>query len=262
MLILAMGSLIVFLVMVHLIIGRTCRESRSVLLELPIDKAWESIRDFGALHAEHGRGQPLVTIASSTLTRGDGLTPGSIWRQEGTWDGSKFWCEIEVIEVEAPHRLVVSLKRDIFATQSGLMRHRVALDLQPFDARRTRLRLQLSARLYNLRLVLMRTLSPERMQTRLLDLALRSAKLAFEGAYEPHTAMPVLPFAAPIMASSPLVPPGPPADGAAEPAVALGMPSMLPEWIKPEVAAAALASLRPTNAPVWGRTPEGALDQS
>jgi hypothetical protein len=37
---------------------------------------------------------------------------------------------------------------------------------------------------------------------------------------------------------------------------------MLPEWIKPEVAAAALYNLRPGTTDVWAASAEGALDRS
>jgi hypothetical protein len=253
MLILAMGSLIVFLVMVHLIVGRTCRENRSVLLQVPIEEAWEALRDFGALHAAHGRGRPVMSIESSTLKRGDGLEPGSIWRQKGTWDGVPFWSEIEVVESEAPQRIVVSLRGDSFGTQSGLMRHRCEIDLARFDAHSTRLRLRMTARLNNLRLVLARTFSPERMHARLLDLGLRSLKLAIEGS---GVTAPSAPVAAYPLPSEPLF------GGGAEAAVARPHQGMLPEWIKPEVAAAALYNLRPESRDAWAVSAEGALDRS
>lgn len=250
MLILAMGSLVVFLLMVHLIVGRTCREDRSVLLQMPLEQAWESLRDFGGLHLEHGRGRPLVAIDSSTIVRGDGLEPGSIWRQQGRWDGGRFWCEIEIIESEAPRRLVVSLHRDSFGTERGLMRHRLVLELDPYDQRSTRLRLRMTARLNNLRLVLGRTLSPERMHARLLDLGLRSIKQAIEGtgAAAPAT---VAPFPASASLGMPI------GDGAS----LLPGEGVLPTWIKPEVAAAALYSLRPIQGGAWAASAEGALDQ-
>ncbi|HUD71280.1 MAG TPA: hypothetical protein VMQ62_04895 [Dongiaceae bacterium] len=253
MLILAMGSLVVFLVMVHLIVGRTCRENRSVLLQVPIEAAWEALRDFGALHAAHGRGRPLMRIESSTLKRGDGLDPGSIWRQEGTWNDAPFWSEIEVVESEAPRRIVVSLRGDSFGTQAGLMRHRCEIDLAPFDARSTRLRLRMTARLNNLRLVLARTLSPERMHSRLLDLGLRSLKLAIEGAGVTAPSEPYLSYPAPADLRF---------GGGAEAAVDRPLPAMLPEWIKPEVAAAALYNLGQDSREIWAAAgAEGALDR-
>lgn len=254
MLILAMGSLIVFLVMVHLIIGRTCRENRGVLVQASIEDAWKSIRDFGALHADHGRGRPLVAIESSSLVRGDGVEPGSIWRQTGTWDGNPYWAEIEIIESEAPRRIVVSLRRDSFGTQSGLMRHRLEIDLAPFDARRTRVRLRMTARLNNLRLVLARTLSPERMHARLLDLGLRSLKMGVETAG--LAAVEIRAATLPVFAAAGF------SDAPIETADARPHPGMLPEWIKPEVAAAALYGLRPGSADTWAASSEGVLDRS
>jgi hypothetical protein len=221
---------------------------------MPIEEAWKSIRDFGALHMAHGRGRPLVKIGSSTLLRGDGLEPGSIWRQRGTWDGANFFCEIEIVESEAPQRLVVSLHRDSFGTQQGLTRHRCIIDLAPFDAHSTRLRLRMTARLNNLRLVLGRTFSPERMQARLLDLGLRSLKLALEGAGATAAEAAVMPLPMPVAA--------PFAEAIGEPAIARPIPGMLPEWIKPEVAAAALYNLRPGTTDVWAASAEGALDRS
>jgi len=187
--------------------GRPCRESRSVLLHVPIEVAWTRIRDFGALQAAHGRGRPLLRVESSKLQRGDGLTPGTVWRQEGRWGDQPWWAEIEIISVEPPRWLEVTLLRDVFGTRYGLEYHRCFVELKPEGADSTKLSFRLRARTRGARLTLARTFSPERLSARLLDLGLRSLKVEVDrlARSEPETgqATAVAPTAAPSPADVP-----------------------------------------------------------
>jgi hypothetical protein len=148
-----------------------------VVLRVPLEVAWEKIRDFGALQAAHGRGRPLLRVESSELRRGDGLAPGSIWRQRGRWGEQPWWAEIELVAVEPPRRIEVSLVRDVFGTHAGLAHHRCILELKAEGPRATKLRFRLRARTHGARLTLARTFSPRSLQARLLDLGLRSLKV-------------------------------------------------------------------------------------
>jgi len=174
-------AILTTLVVIKLRAGRRCRESRSVLLHVPLEVAWTKVRDFGALQAAHGRGRPLLRVESSELRRGDGLTAGSVWRQKGRWGNEPWWSEIEIVSVEPPHRLEVTLLRDVFGTRYGLEHHRCILDLKPEGVGATKLSFRLRARTRGPRLTLARTLSPERLHARLLDVGLRSLKSEIDG---------------------------------------------------------------------------------
>jgi len=176
------GVVVTVLIAVNLHSGLACRESRTVLLHVPLEAAWEKVRDFGALQAAHGRGRPLLRVESSELQRGDGLTPGSVWRQRGRWGERPWWAEIEIIAVEPPRRLEVALVRDAFGTNAGLAHHRCILDLAADGPRATKLRFRLRARTRGARLTLARTFSRERLYARLLDLGLRSLKVDVDAA--------------------------------------------------------------------------------
>jgi len=169
------------LIAIKLHAGRSCRESRSVRLHVPLEVAWTGIRDFGALQAAHGRGRSFLRVESSRLRRGDGLTPGSVWRQEGRWGDEPWWSDIEIISIDPSRRLEVTLLQDVFGTQAGLAYHRCILDLKAEGARTTKLTFRLRARTRGARLTLARTFSPALVYARLLDLSLRSLKVAVEG---------------------------------------------------------------------------------
>ena len=80
--------------------------------------------------------------------------------------------------IDPPRSLTVRLRRDSLGTQSGVLRHRCELRLVREDAFDTKLVLRMSARFRGLQLPLLRRLSPESLRPRLLDLAMRSVKLA------------------------------------------------------------------------------------
>jgi polyketide cyclase/dehydrase/lipid transport protein len=168
--------LIALLVAVRINRGRACRETRSIRLHVPIDAAWERVRDYGALQMSHGRGRPRLAAASSELVRGDGRTPGSVWLQRGQCAGRPWWAEIEIVAVDPPRRIEVSLARDVFGTRSGLAYHRCILDLREAGPRETQVRFRLRARTRGARLTLARTFRRERLRARLLDVGLRSLK--------------------------------------------------------------------------------------
>jgi uncharacterized protein YndB with AHSA1/START domain len=174
-------ALVVMLMLGRILLGRRLVDARSILLNVPRERAWETVRDFGALHARHGRGRPGVEITQSVIKSGDGLQPGSIVRQNGRWCGRPYWVEFEVLEVEPPRHLVARLLRDSQGTHRGISLHRVELNLDPDGPGMTRLTWRLSVRLESPSILLARFLSPERMRTRSLDLGLRSLKLAIDG---------------------------------------------------------------------------------
>jgi uncharacterized protein YndB with AHSA1/START domain len=173
--------LLALLLAIRLNRGRACRETRSVLVHLPVAEAWERMRDYGALQMSHGRGRPRLHAASSELVRGDGLTPGSVWLQRGRWAGRPWWAEIEVVAVDPPRRIEVSLLSDALGTRSGLAYHRCILDLREAGPDATRVRFRLRARTRGARLTLARTFHRERLRARLLDIRLRSLKREVDG---------------------------------------------------------------------------------
>jgi uncharacterized protein YndB with AHSA1/START domain len=160
--------------------GRLCVDSRSIRLQLPIETVWEMVRDYGGLQAAHGRGRPLLDVRSSEVRLGDGVSPGTVWRQRGRWGEEPWWAEIEIVAIEPPRKLEVRLARDVFATHQGLARHRCILELEPDGPDATKLFFTLDARTRGLRVTLARTVSPERVHARLLDVGLRSLKMDLE----------------------------------------------------------------------------------
>jgi hypothetical protein len=167
---------------------RTCRivsSTRSVLLHIPIERAWELVRDFPSLFAAHGRGRPLLRITSSALEHGDGLTPRSVWRQSGTWDGRPYSARIEILEIEPRCALAVRLLGDNLGSERGLLRHRGEIRLRAEGERTTKVTWQLSARIHSVPMLFARLLVPERVEARLLDLSLRSVKMAIDGGTRP-----------------------------------------------------------------------------
>ena len=181
-----LGVLVTF-VLARLHASRKVESIRSVLLHVPIDRAWEAVRDFPALFAAHGRGRPLLLIQSSALQAGDGAA-SSVWRTQGTWAGRPYSADIEVLESAAPHVLAVRLVRDSLGSERGLHRHRGELRLRAVDDSSTKITWQLTARVHSLPMLLGRVLAPERVNARLLDLSLRSFKAAIDGGARPADA--------------------------------------------------------------------------
>lgn len=193
---------------------RTVESIRSVLVHVPIDRAWDLVRDFPALFAAHGRGRPLLRIESTRLDRGDGRSASSVWTQSGTWGGRPYWAEIEILRSDPPHSLAIRLVRDALGSERGLLRHGGELRLRAEGERSTKITWQLSARIHRLPMLLGRALAPERVEARLLDLSLRSLKVAIDGGTRPAGVGPSTPF--PIPGRATAIPPvtlGAPATG-------------------------------------------------
>jgi hypothetical protein len=165
---------------VSLLTARSFEGTRTVLVHLPAAAAWEAVRDFGALHAAHVRGRGRLRITASTLCDGDGAAPGSAWRQRGLLDDSPYWAEIGLVAADAPRALAVRLLRDSLGTERGLARHHLEIRLVPEGDRGTKLVLRVSARLTGVRLPLMQRLAPARLAPLLLDLGMRSVKIAMD----------------------------------------------------------------------------------
>lgn len=192
---------------------RACRvvaSTRSVLVHVPIDRAWELVRDFPALFAAHGRGRPLLRVQSSRIDRGDGLSAASLWQQRGTWAGRPYSADIEVLESDPPHALAVRLVRDTLGSERGLLRYRGELRLRAESPRTTKITWQLSARIHGLPMLLARAFVPERVDARLLDLSLRSLKAAIDGGTRPAGVGKSAPFPIPRRAATSSVPLGAP----------------------------------------------------
>ncbi|HET8946207.1 MAG TPA: SRPBCC family protein [Candidatus Polarisedimenticolia bacterium] len=200
---------------------RVVSSTRSVLLHVPIDRAWEMVRDFPALFAAHGRGRPLLSVQASTLEQGDGHTSRSVWRQRGTWGRHPYSARIEILEVEAPTALAVRFVGDNLRSERGLLRHRGELRLRAEGERSTKVTWQLSARIHSLPMLFARLLAPERVEARLLDLSLRSLKAAVDGGTRPAGAGHVPAFPLPARGS------------AAAPPIASVMPSPEPLETQP-----------------------------
>lgn len=165
-----------------LLAGRTLSVSRSVVLRLPCQRAWEAIRDFPALHAAHRRGRPRLVIETVIPRDGRGTGVGSVWRQKGSWLGEGYWADLEVVAWDPPRRVAVRLLRDSLSTHKGLVTHRAEITLLPEGPEVTRLVWRLSARIGSARLLASRLLRPDHLRVRLLDVGLRSLKRAIDGA--------------------------------------------------------------------------------
>jgi hypothetical protein len=173
---------------------RSCRvvsSTRSVLLHIPIESAWNVVSDFPALFAAHGHGRRFLRVTSSALEHGDGRTAGSVWLQSGTWGRRPYSARIEILAVEAPCLLAIRLIEDTLGSERGLLRHRGELRLRAVSERSTKVTWRLSARLDGLPNMLGRLFVPERVDARLLDLGLRSLKAAIDGGARPTFAAPV-----------------------------------------------------------------------
>ena len=164
---------------------RNVESTRSVLVHVPIDRAWELVHDFPALFAAHGHGRPLLRVESASFDRGDDLSPRSVWTQRGTWAGRPYWAQIELLESTPPHSLAIRLVRDSLGSERGLLRHRGEIRLRAEGERSTKITWHLSARLHGLPLLIGRLLVPDRVDARLLDLSLRSLKASIDGGTRP-----------------------------------------------------------------------------
>jgi hypothetical protein len=163
-----------------LVPGRRPREHRSVLVHVPLARAWEVVGDLPSLIRHHGRLDAARRIESWALQRGDGRIAGTIWRVEGRWGVSPYSAELEILACEAPHRLEFRLRRDSLRTHRGLLEHCNSMTLEAIGPERTKISWTLRARLRAGRLRAAWLLSRPRLQARLFDVGLRSIKMALE----------------------------------------------------------------------------------
>jgi hypothetical protein len=164
-----------------LLAGRLDRR-RSILVHVPLAHAWKAIRHFPGLHERHGKARGLVAIERWTLHRGDGESPGTVWRVHGLWGGAPYWADVEIVRVEAGRELAITLVRDSLGTHRGLVGHIGSLTLEAIAPGSTKLTWQLRARLRGLRLRLAHARSATRLRARLFDQGLRSIKVRMEQA--------------------------------------------------------------------------------
>ena len=167
---------------------RTLFLRRSVLLHAPVPLVWPHIQDFPGLLAEHGRGRTLGAFSRHRFVSGDPHSSGSVWRTKGTWAGSDYWVDVELLRVEPGREIVVRLLRDSLHTHHGLLAHVGRLTLKPNGPGISKLTWELKARFRPSRLLWHRHCDRVRLNARLLDICLRSIKVAIEHADGDHAA--------------------------------------------------------------------------
>lgn len=192
-LVIALALLSVAVVALGLVIAGRVNVSRSVLVHAPADCAWEFIRHFPTLHSRHGKARELCPITEWVLRRGDGERPGTVWRALGSWDGTEYWADVEIVRNESGRELAVSLRGDSLGTHRGLRGHVGSLTLEPVGSTTTKVTWRLRARLHGPRLILERFGAGPRLHARLLDQGLRSLKVEIDGAARRSTEDPVQP---------------------------------------------------------------------
>jgi len=178
----ALALLSATIVVLALVMAGRVDLSRSVLVHAPADRAWEFIRHFPTLHSRHGKARDLCPIAEWVLRRGDGESAGTVWRGLGTWGGTGYWADVEIVRNVPARELAVSLREDSLGTHRGLRGHLGSLTLEAVDAGTTKVTWRLRARLRGPRLLLERLGAGPRLQARLLDQGLRSLKVEIDGA--------------------------------------------------------------------------------
>jgi len=156
---------------------RTLSLHRSVLLHAPVPLVWQQIEDFPGLLAQHGRGRTLGAFSRHDFVKGDPRSSGSVWRTRGTWSGSDYWVDGELVRVEAGREIVIRLLRDSLQTHHGLRGHVARLTLKANGPGTSKLTWELQARFRPTRLLWHRHCDRVRLNARLLDICLRSVKV-------------------------------------------------------------------------------------
>lgn len=156
--------------------ARRIDERRSILVHADTDGAWSSLRRVPDLIGRHGKTSDYADLTAWTLRHGDGDSPGSVWRADGTWGPRPYWFEVEIVRSDAGRELTIRLRRDAFGTERGVRGHRGTLQLNPAGSGTTKITWHLSARLTGARLLPARFMSPATLRARLLDQKLRSLK--------------------------------------------------------------------------------------
>jgi len=153
---------------------------RAVLLHTPAPLAWKHIEDFPQLLAVHGRGRAFNAFGRHDFVKGDPGSSGSVWRSSGTWEGADYWFEAEIVRVEPGRQIVVRLLRDSLHTHHGLQGHVAKLTLKSNGSGTSKLTWNLHARFRPARLLWQRHCDRLRLDARLLDICLRSVKVAID----------------------------------------------------------------------------------
>ena len=167
---------------------RTLSLHRSVLLHAPVPHAWRCLEDFPQLLMQHGRGRTFGAFIQHAFVKGDPGTDGAVWRTRGNWAGSDYWVDAEIVRVEAGREIVIRLLRDSMHTHHGLRGHIARLTLQPNGAGTSKLTWELQARFRPMRLLWQRHCDRVGLNARLLDISLRSVKVAIDGGNGDHAA--------------------------------------------------------------------------
>ncbi len=172
----------VLVLLVLMVTRRTLSLRRSILLHAPAPLVWPRIQDFPGLLAEHGRGRTLGAFSRHSFVSGAPHSSGSVWRTMGTWAGSDYWVDVKLVRVEPEREIVVRLLRDSLHTHYGLRGHAARLTLQPNGPGTSKLTWELQARFRPSRLLWQRHCDRVRLNARLLDICLRSVKVAIDRA--------------------------------------------------------------------------------
>ena len=160
--------------------GRRFDQRRSVLIRAPAARVWDSVRHLPALLGGFAKARDFGDVQDFFLRAGDGETPGSVWRVEGSWESAPYWAEVEIVRCTPEQELAFRLLRDSFGTHRRMCHHLGSLTLEAMDAGITKLTWRLRATLRGPRLLAARLLWSDRLQARLLDQGLRSIKIALE----------------------------------------------------------------------------------
>lgn len=181
LLIVCLTAPLLLLLLLGMRYGRAIELRRAVLLHAPPPRVWESVRRLPALLTNHGRAQAMGALDRCTIEDGDGESPGSVWRIRGRWGRSPYWADVKIARCAPGREIAVRLLRDSLRTDRGLRDHLGTLTMEPSEGG-TKLTWHLQADLRGPRLILARLLARRHLQARLLDLRLRSLKIALDRA--------------------------------------------------------------------------------
>ena len=161
-------------------VRRTLQLHRSVLLHVSVRTAWATLVDVPRLLTTHGRGNYLGGLEEHSFVRGDEVRAGTIWR---TWDPrapSRHWAEMKIVRYDPEREIGIRLMRDSLRTHRGLLDHLGSLSLEPIRPDACKLVWELRAHFSAFGLLADRLFAPGRLKARLLDLRLRSIKVAID----------------------------------------------------------------------------------
>lgn len=163
------------------------RLHRSILVHVPVGRAWTRVSDLPYFLSTHGRVRGAAAIDDWSLREGDGRAVGSVWR--GTARDRSYWLDLQITRREPGDEIGFRLMRDSHRTHRALRRHQASIKLREVRSGMTKITWELHARLRGARLRLLRLFSPSTLNARLLDIGLRTVKASVETlAEEPNTA--------------------------------------------------------------------------